>query len=314
VDVCTRFIFLRPLPDKTAESVGSELFKVFCDIGFPKIIQSDNGKEFVNKLTQAMCKESHIDHRLITPYHPRANGLAERNVKSAKDGIYKLINGREQDWAVYVPQTQYFMNTRIASYHDSTPYSLMYGRAHNGFSNYEQVDLSTASEDEVRARLEFLTSVVYPSISKKSAAFAEKMNAPANARLTKDLPNGAFVMAIDELRTSKSQPRYLGPFKVLRRNQGGAYILQDAAGNELKRAPEALKQVTRNSEFGTSFVVDQILDHRGEHRSQREYLVKWKGFDSSMNTWEPVKNFDSPEAIQKYWKLQLGAKPRALKR
>jgi transposase InsO family protein len=311
VDVCTRFVFLRPLPNKCAESVGSALFKVFCDIGFPKIIQSDNGKEFVNKLTQAICKESHIDHRLITPYHPRANGLAERNVKIAKESIYKLINGREQDWSFYVPQTQYFMNTRIASYHDSTPYSLMYGRAHNEFSNYGQVDMSTASEPELRARLKFLTSVVYPSINTKSATFAEKMNAPADVRLTTTIPNGAYVMAVDELRTSKSQPRYLGPFKVLRRNQGGAYVLEDAAGNFLKRSPEALKQVTRNSEFGTSFVVDEVVEHRGDSRSEREYLVKWQGLDSSMNSWEPAKNFDSPSAINKYWKRQLCAKPRA---
>jgi hypothetical protein len=118
-------------------------------------------------------------------------------------------------------------------------------------------------------------------------------------------------MAVDELRTSKSQPRYLGPFKVLRRNQGGAYILEDAAGNSLKRSPEALKQVTRNSEFGTSFVVDEIVEHRGDSRSEREYLVKWQGLDSSMNSWEPAKNFDSPSAINKYWKRQLCAKPRA---
>jgi hypothetical protein len=201
VDVCTRFVFLRPLPNKCAESVGSALFKVFCDIGFPKIIQSDNGKEFVNKLTQAICKESHIDHRLITPYHPRANGLAERNVKIAKESIYKLINGREQDWSFYVPQTQYFMNTRIASYHDSTPYSLMYGRAHNEFSNYGQVDMSTASEPELRARLEFLTSVVYPSINTKSATFAEKMNAPADVRLTTTIPNGAYDPVLPNIPT-----------------------------------------------------------------------------------------------------------------
>ncbi len=34
--------------NKSAGSVGSALFKVFCDIGFTKIIQSDNYKESRN--------------------------------------------------------------------------------------------------------------------------------------------------------------------------------------------------------------------------------------------------------------------------
>ncbi|SAL97287.1 hypothetical protein, partial, partial [Absidia glauca] len=43
IDICTRFLILRPLQDKTAESVVQALIPVFCDFGIPTILQSDNG-------------------------------------------------------------------------------------------------------------------------------------------------------------------------------------------------------------------------------------------------------------------------------
>ena len=48
VDVCTRFVFLKALPDKRSITVAKALFEIFCMIGFPRILQSDNGPEFVN--------------------------------------------------------------------------------------------------------------------------------------------------------------------------------------------------------------------------------------------------------------------------
>jgi hypothetical protein len=117
VDVCTRFVFLRTLPDKTDKSVANALFKIFCDVGFPKIIQSDNGREFSNQRLTEFCRISNISPRLITPYNPQSNGIAERNVGTAKAAIFKLLKGREQSWEYYVPQVQFFMNTKVAQLH-----------------------------------------------------------------------------------------------------------------------------------------------------------------------------------------------------
>ena len=40
-------------------------------IGFPRILQSDNGTEFVNSLVKTMSNNLGVNHRLLTPYHPR---------------------------------------------------------------------------------------------------------------------------------------------------------------------------------------------------------------------------------------------------
>ena len=45
--------------------------------------------------------------------------------------------------------------------------------------------------------------------------------------------------------------------------------------------------------------VEEILDCR-RHRKKLQYLIKWKGFDSTENTWEPVTNLRSPQLLQEF--------------
>lgn len=49
------------------------------------------------------------------------------------------------------------------------------------------------------------------------------------------------------------------------------------------------------------YEVEAILDHRGVKK--RKYLVKWKGYDDSENTWEPEENLlgTADLKIKQYW-------------
>jgi len=49
-DHLTKFTILRPLKSKTAEEVAYQLIDIFCMFGAPFIPQSDNGREFANKI------------------------------------------------------------------------------------------------------------------------------------------------------------------------------------------------------------------------------------------------------------------------
>lgn len=80
VDVCTHFVFLRAITNKEAQTIVSELVKLFSDIGPPKNIQSNNGSEFSNGLLNTVLTILKTEHRLSTPYHPHGNGVAERAV------------------------------------------------------------------------------------------------------------------------------------------------------------------------------------------------------------------------------------------
>jgi hypothetical protein len=120
VDICTRFAWIIPLLDKFGTTIAAELLKLFLTFGFPKIIGSDNGAEFVNEILAEVVKNSGIDHRLISAYHPRANGVVERLVGTTSLAIYKNLQGRDDEWDKFCGAVQFSYNLKISDITGST--------------------------------------------------------------------------------------------------------------------------------------------------------------------------------------------------
>ena len=163
---------------------------------------------------------------------------------------------------------------------------------------------------EWREVLDQLGSLVYPSIRE----LRDMTNLQRQKRFNKNnklvsFKVGSFVMAQDPLRSSKLAPRFEGPYKVVRRNKGGAYILMDHVHDHtlLHRnyAPNQLisvhTPVVSTSDTSDVFVVERIINHR-RVRNRFEYLVKWKGFPEDQNSWEPETNILDPVSITIFWK------------
>ena len=306
VDVCTRFVFLFPLRNKEAASVATCLFRLFCDIGFPKIIQSDNGSEFVNSVISELTKTLSVDHRLSTPYHPRGNGVAERHIKSMKDILRKNIEGRVPEWDVHLPMVQLQMNTKIVSLTNSTPFSLFYGRAFSGISNFSAAKSRLMSDEELEKRLVYLTQLVFPALSSLSKDNQQKMiDKFNNSHTIREIQPGAFVMARDPVATGSMSPSKDGPFKVTRRTTFGAYELQDLTGEVLPRhyAPEQLEVVTQDldAQSDERYEVQSIVSHKIEDGAVL-YKVHWKGYSDDEDSFIPHSQFDSDKLIHQYWK------------
>jgi hypothetical protein len=49
----------------------------------------------------------------------------------------------------------------------------------------------------------------------------------------------------------------------------------------------------------TSYEVEAILDHKGPRRN-RFYLIKWKDYDDTENSWEPRRNLDDGPLLRDY--------------
>ncbi|KAK4876830.1 hypothetical protein RN001_009336 [Aquatica leii] len=53
-------------------------------------------------------------------------------------------------------------------------------------------------------------------------------------------------------------------------------------------------------ESDEEFEVDRILDVYFKKNGQREFLVSWKGYSSSQDSWEPEENLDCTNLIEKF--------------
>lgn len=77
-DYMTKFVLLRPLKYKRAEEVTYVLLGIFTTFGAPCILQSDNGREFVNRIIEELCSmwsELKIVHG--KPRHSQSQGSVE---------------------------------------------------------------------------------------------------------------------------------------------------------------------------------------------------------------------------------------------
>ena len=124
IDVFTGFIVLRALPNKSAISTARSLFDIFCTIGFPRVLQSDNGTEFANEVLAKMNELMGVPHRFIAQYNPRADGKVERAVQSVKQIITKLLYGADVYWPLHLPFVMHSYNAKVQALTGSTPWLL----------------------------------------------------------------------------------------------------------------------------------------------------------------------------------------------
>ena len=117
--------------------------------------------------------------------------------------------------------------------------------------------------------------------------------------------------------SSKLAPRRHGPFKILRVISPVAYELELPKHWKIHPVFHAslltpyVETVVHSSNFlrpppdiidgQEEYEVEQILSHRTFGcQKQLQYLVKWKGYLSSDNTWEPAGNLHADDLIQEY--------------
>ncbi|KAG1189338.1 hypothetical protein G6F70_009456 [Rhizopus microsporus] len=134
VDTCTRFRALKPLVDKKAKTVAGAMVDTFSLLSYPRqFIRSDKGSEFKNEILENMFNAMGIDRRYITPYHPSANGAAERYVQTVKKTLAKVLEGAIGDWHHFIPAVQFMINNKISTRLQSIPFSLMFARNMNDY-------------------------------------------------------------------------------------------------------------------------------------------------------------------------------------
>ena len=130
--VCPYSNFLRaiPVPDKQATTAARALFNdVFLQYGFPAVLQSDQGGEWLNAVLRQLTKLLSIEHIVTTSCRPRLNGSTEcvHRWLNAAVGIY--CEKYQERWEEFLQPAVYAHNVSpIPGTGQISPFFLVFGR------------------------------------------------------------------------------------------------------------------------------------------------------------------------------------------
>jgi transposase InsO family protein len=111
-------------------------------------VNSDNGKEFVNKLMERLAREDCFEWRTISSYNSRGQGAVERANKEVELILKKVVDGDFENWPMHLDDVAFAMNTRISTRTLSQPFLLMFGRMPQGQQKFRKSkDLKVEEKD-----------------------------------------------------------------------------------------------------------------------------------------------------------------------
>ena len=128
-DHLTKFVVLRALKTKTSEEVAYNLVDIFMLFGAPSILQSDNGREFSNKIVNNL-KEYWPSLKIVhgKPCHSQSQGSVERANQDIENMIATWMQDEKTDqWSEGLRFVQLMKNRALHSGIKRSPYEALFG-------------------------------------------------------------------------------------------------------------------------------------------------------------------------------------------
>jgi hypothetical protein len=124
----SKHVELIPLRSKSPEETAMAAAEILCRFAAPAEVVTDGGGEWEGEFSQLMA-QCFIDHRITSPSHPQANGLAERAVQTVKRSLRKLAETKvSTQWDRMLPWVALGYRCSKQSSTRFSPYHMLYGR------------------------------------------------------------------------------------------------------------------------------------------------------------------------------------------
>ena len=297
--------------NKTIDGQGVVMlyFKhLFPWFGILKRIISDCNPRFTSHFSRAVCKATGIQQNLSTAFHPRTDGQTERMNQWIETYLRSFVNGRQDNWSALLPVAEFAHNTWKHQHTKYTPHELIIGIVPS--AKLMPLDDSTPS---AHSRL----SDLQKACTDAQQALLKRIKPP------KDPP----VFQIDQkvwldsrnlhvnVQSRKLAPRRYGPFTIKEKISPVAYRINLPAHMHIHNVfhIDLLSPFHETEVYGEAFPqpppdliegeekyeVEEIVANRTRRRIW-QYLIKWKGYTSSKNSWVNAKGLHAPELLKEY--------------
>lgn len=217
IDDLTKYLVMIPILNKEAKTVAKALFDNFIlTFGPMKILVSDRGTEYVNKVSQELLSLFQITHKTSTPYRHQTVGSIERSHRVFNEYLrtyLKTIN----DWETNMKYFTFCYNTTPHHAYNLqyTPFELTFGKKPSciEFLNSNEIDPIYDTENvvkEIKYRLQ--------NAQKLAAKLIDKYK--NELKLSYDKKSRPITLKVDDRvvlvigNRNKLEPLYKGPYIV----------------------------------------------------------------------------------------------------
>jgi hypothetical protein len=304
LDHFSRFLQVYPLKTISAEETSEAMLHYISVFGHPLVILTDNGKNFTAYLQKRLYDTFGIEPRFTSSYHPASNGKSERVNTSLKKAILTLSDERN-NWEQYIFTHTSLYNGSVHSALNESPDMVMFGLDKNRFLNIQQ----KPSQDTltfkayVQSRVDHVMKM-YDIAYKNLELAQEKQNVQACKKgKVRNIYIGQRVF-LELGKKVLGKPKYIGPFRVLRKINDFVYEIQDIEKPqmkpvrvsvdrlyEIKDRKEYLKFGEQNSQ--TEEKSDLRYENEGTDTDEKNYV----GGEKSNNDYQRVIIINVPHTF-----------------
>ena len=266
-----------------------------------------------------------IETALSTAYHPQTDGSSERLNQEIEQVLRTVVNHHQDDWVDWLPLVEFALNNCYHKGLGMTPFYANYG-FHPQIGSLPLIDTPIPSVADFVEHIKEVQKTTERALTQ--AAEDMKRFYDRHRGETPDYPVGMKVLlnntdlAINR-PSRKLSERRSGPFKIIEKIGTHAYRLKlpsqwktvHPVFHVSKLEPYQENPDDPNFslpppdiiEGEPEWEVEDILASKMFHNKLR-YLVKWKGWPSSDNSWEPRENLEnSPELLEEFHKKHSNA-------
>jgi hypothetical protein len=317
----SKYVHLFPTKSVTAKEYVDALLSHIGIFGIPSNIRSDQGTQFTADIITELNKIIQLDHLLIVPYHPQANGIVERRNREINKHLRAMVLEQHiiDNWSRYLPLINRILNTTYDRSIGTYPSKIIFGDMLKTALPYiipikdpTNVPTHQYLQDLKKAQLQLIEA---------SQKYIQKQKENRESKYSQIYPEskydlGEYVLVKHPNKpASKLNAVYRGPMVILDNPHPDIYTVADLITNK-----QYSMHVTRLVKFHVAAtltpddiialaasdvneqVVQAILDHRGnpKKKSSLEFLIRWEGQDSTEDTWETYANIKDVQALDEY--------------
>jgi transposase InsO family protein len=319
----TKYMILVPcLTTMSAEDLANiYLREVVSRHGLSEEILSDRDKLFTSKFWTALTALLGAKRKMSTAFHPQTNGGNERINQVVEAYLRCYVNYQQTNWVQLLPLAQFAYNSSTTETTLVTPFYANFGYEMVAYREPGVTDVDNQSariqvahikklHKELAAELQF--------VAERNAHYYNKKRSQEPTLIEGDRVYLLRTNINTKRPSQKLDHKKLGPFKIKEVRGPLNYKLALPKTMNihpvfhislLELAPEGappaplteIEPVNPNAEYE----VEEILDCRYV-RNKIKYLIKWKDYPHSENTWEPKSSLNHLETLEEFHRQYLG--------